>query len=131
EEIALELAGEVVQLAGSRHLGGAPPERDLARISRVLRRLESQSGEPQTLGELAGSAGLSRYHFLRTFKAVTGVTPHQWLLRAGLRDAAQRLAARVPITDIALDVGFADLSNFIHSFRAEFGVSPRTYRLTA
>jgi AraC-like DNA-binding protein len=132
EEIALELAGAVVQLAGSRHGDGAPPQRDLARISRVLRRLESESGEPQTLGELAGSAGLSRYHFLRTFKTVTGVTPHQWLLRARLRDAAQRLAASgAPITDIALDVGFADLSNFIRSFRAEFGVSPRTYRLTA
>ena len=132
EEIALELAGTVVQLAASQHRDAAPRERDLARIDRVLRRLESQSGEPQTLGELAGSAGLSRYHFLRTFKTVTGVTPHQWLLRARLRDAAERLAASsAPITDIALDVGFADLSNFIRSFRAEFGVSPRTYRLTA
>jgi AraC-like DNA-binding protein len=132
EEIALELAGAVVRLEGSRRRDVGPPERDLARVSRVLRRLESYSGEPQTLDELAGSAGLSRYHFLRTFKAVTGVTPHQWLLRARLRDAAQRLAASsAPITDIALDVGFADLSNFIRSFRAEFGVSPRAYRLTA
>ena len=35
------------------------------------------------------------------------------------------------VTDIALDVGFDDLSNFIRTFRAEFGVSPRTYRLRA
>ena len=114
----------------ARRRAGEPA--DLARIDRVLRRLESQSGEPQTLGELAGSAGLSRYHFLRTFKTVTGVTPHQWLLRARLRESAQRLiASRDPVTEIALDVGFDDLSNFIRSFRAEFGVSPRTYRLTA
>jgi AraC-like DNA-binding protein len=63
---------------------------------------------------------------------VTGVTPHQWLLRARLRDAAQRLAStRTPVTNVALDVGFDDLSNFTRSFRTEFGASPREYRLAA
>jgi AraC-like DNA-binding protein len=67
--------------------------------------------------------------FLRTFKRVTGVTPHQWVLRARLRDAARRLAdTRAPVTEIALDVGFEDLSNFIRTFRAEFGVSPSRFR---
>jgi len=67
-------------------------------------------------------AGISRYHFLRTFKLVTGVTPHQWLL-------AERwlAAARDPITAVALDVGFRNLSNFVRTFRAEFGVSPGRY----
>jgi AraC family transcriptional regulator len=51
------------------------------------------------------------------------------LLRTRLRRAAERLAGtRDPITEIALDVGFDDLSNFIRSFRAEFGVSPSRYR---
>jgi AraC-like DNA-binding protein len=96
---------------------------------RVLRRLEAASAEPQELADLAQVAGLSRYHFLRTFKRVTGVTPHQWVLRARLRDAARRLTeTRAPITEIALDVGFEDLSNFIRTFRAEFGMSPSRYR---
>ena len=44
-------------------------------------------------------------------------------------DAARRLAAtRRPVTEIALDAGFDDLSNFIRTFRAEFGVSPSRYR---
>jgi AraC-like DNA-binding protein len=77
-------------------------------------------------------AQLSPYHFLRTFRAVTGVTPHQWLLRARLRDAAEQLATtRTPVTNVALDVGFDDLSNFTRSFRAEFGTSPRQYRMAA
>jgi AraC-like DNA-binding protein len=38
---------------------------------------------------------------------------------------------RERITDIALDVGFEDLSNFVRSFRAEFGTSPRSYRAAA
>ena len=46
-----------------------------------------------------------------------------------LRDAARRVATtRDPVTEIALDVGFEDLSNFIRSFRAEFGVPPSRYR---
>jgi len=110
----------------------AAATRDPARIVPVLRQLESRSAEPHTLTELARIAGLSRYHFLRTFKCLTGITPHQWLLRARLRDAAQRLrTGRDPVTEIALDVGFEDLSNFIRSFRAEFGVSPGRYRATA
>jgi len=133
EEIALELTGAVVALAGhARRDASAAAPRDPAPIARVLRYLEPRIVEPHTLAELAGIAGLSRYHFLRTFKGVTGITPHQWLLRARLRDAAQRLVtSRDPITEIALDVGFEDLSNFIRTFRAEFGVSPSRYRATA
>jgi len=133
EEIALELAGAVVRVAArARRHAPAASIPDPARVARTLRLLESRLVESHTLGDLARAAGLSRYHFLRTFKRVTGVTPHQWLLRARLRDAAQRLVAtRDPITEIALDVGFEDLSNFIRSFRTEFGVSPRRYRATA
>ena len=112
--------------------GATRPAADPARIARVLRQLESRAGQPHSLTELARTAGLSRYHFLRTFRCVTGVTPHQWLLRARLRDAARRLVtSRTPVTEIALDVGFDDLSNFIRSFRAEFGVSPSRYRAGA
>jgi len=131
EELALELTGAVVQMT-ERARRGRTLTRDPARIARVLRHLESRIVEPHTLADLALIAGLSRYHFLRTFKCVTGVTPHQWLLRARLREAAQRLvASRDPVTEIALDVGFEDLSNFIRSFRAEFGMSPRRYRAAA
>ena len=101
-------------------------------MSDVLRYMAAHSAQPHTITALAGMAKLSPYHFLRSFKAVTGVTPHQWLLRARLRDAAGKLAAtKVPVTDIALDVGFEDLSNFTRTFHAEFGASPRQYRVAA
>ena len=132
KEIAVELASAVVGIAGrARRAPPAAPQHH-ARIARVLQLLESDNTGPHSLADLAHSAGLSPYHFLRTFKRVTGVTPHQWLLRARLREAAQRLSvSRESVTDIALDVGFEDLSNFMRSFRAEFGVSPRRYRLAA
>jgi AraC family transcriptional regulator len=81
------------------------------------------------LGALAREAGLSRYHFLRTFQRLTGLTPHQYLLRGRLREAATRLATEpAKIIEIALDCGFGDVSNFNRAFHAEFGVSPRAYR---
>jgi AraC family transcriptional regulator len=133
EEIALELAGAALELTAVARTDIRTDEaRGAARISPVLRRLESGGAQPDSLAELASTAGLSRYHFLRTFKRLVGVTPHQWLLRARLRDAARRLVtSRAPITEIALDAGFDDLSNFIRSFRAEFGVPPRRYRSIA
>ena len=129
-EIAFELVGAALEVAGTTRRTGAPPAtRHSARIAPLLRELEQRSAGPLSLHDLARAARLSPYHFLRTFKAVTGVTPHQWLLRARLRDAARRLTAtRDAVTDIALDVGFEDLSNFIRSFRAEFGLSPLRYR---
>ena len=75
---------------------------------------------------------MSSFHFLRLFAKVIGVTPHQYLVRSRLRHAARLLAAEErPITDIAFDVGFADLSNFVRTFHRAAGVSPRAFRKAA
>jgi AraC-like DNA-binding protein len=129
EEIGLDLAAAVIHGTSNGSRAASPASGDAARIARVLRRLEAQGADRHALSDLARTAGLSPYHFLRVFKGVTGVTPHQWLLRARLREAARRLVtSRAPVTEIALDVGFDDLSNFIRTFRAEFGVPPSGYR---
>jgi AraC family transcriptional regulator len=131
EEVAVELAGTAVGLAGRARRAPSPVQHH-GRLTEVLRYMAAHSAAPHKLTGLAAMARMSPYHFLRTFRAVTGVTPHQWLLRARLRDAAERLAStRTPVTNVALDVGFDDLSNFTRSFRAEFGASPREYRLAA
>jgi transcriptional regulator GlxA family with amidase domain len=87
---------------------------------------------PHDLTGLAWIARLSPYHFIRVFEGITGVTPHQYLLRTRLRRAAVRLRTEpAKILDIALSCGFGDISNFNRVFRAEFGVSPRAYRSRA
>ncbi len=106
--------------------------RDRRRAVEAALWLDAHSGEPVDLDGAAEQAGLSPFHFLRLFARVVGVTPHQYLVRSRLRHAARLLAddAR-PITDVALDVGFADLSNFVRTFHRAAGVSPRAFRNAA
>ncbi len=101
----------------------------IERVMQVVQLIEEAPGSDLGLERLAALAGLSPYHFLRTFEQAAGTTPHQYVVRARLRLAAQRLAdAPDKIIDIALDCGFEDVSNFNRAFRAEFGASPRAYR---
>jgi AraC family transcriptional regulator len=130
EALSIELAGRALRLAndGLRN----SPSTSLAaesRVTRVVRMIEGDPNAALELSALAREAKLSRYHFLRIFQQLTGLTPHQYILRARLRYAATRLTLdHSRVLDIALDSGFGDVSNFNHAFRAEFGVSPMKYR---
>jgi AraC family transcriptional regulator len=98
-------------------------------IIEVVRYLEGHYAEPCSLRTLAVMAGLSRFHFLRRFRAATGASPHQYLIGLRLRAAAEQLRSTTePVTSIALDVGFNDLSHFNLLFRRSFGVAPRQWR---
>jgi AraC-like DNA-binding protein len=129
EELALRLAAQTLRLsAGLPVEAAAISPADLARITRVVRRIEQQPAAPLTLATLARDARLSPYHFLRTFERLAGVTPHQYILRTRLREAALRLTdGSNKVLDIALDCGFGDISNFNRTFRAEFSCAPRAY----
>ncbi|WP_437690470.1 helix-turn-helix transcriptional regulator [Sorangium sp. So ce176] len=112
-----------------------PPEaaaRDRRRAVEAALWVDAHAHEPLDLERAAREAGLSAFHFLRLFARVLGVTPHQYLVRARLRRAARLLAdGALSITDIALDVGFGDLSNFVRTFHRAAGVSPRGFRQAA
>lgn len=103
--------------------------RDRRRAVETALWIDANSADPIDLESAARQAGLSPFHFLRLFAGVLGVTPHQYLLRCRLRRAARLLAEpERAITDIAYEVGFGDLSNFVRSFRRAAGVSPRAFR---
>ena len=133
EELAVHLATRTARLAAGLSPDRRPPTPSaVARVSRAVRRIERHPDGDLTLAGLSRQAGLSPYHFLRTFESVTGVTPHQYVLRTRLRRAAMQLELEpASVLDVALGSGFGDVSNFNRSFRAEFGLSPRAYRAAA
>jgi AraC family transcriptional regulator len=136
DEIGLWFAARFVQVASGRRpdplsISQAGP-RDRQRAVDAAMWIQAHAQEDIALDRVAGEAGLSPFHFLRLFSRVLGVTPHQYLVRSRLRHAARLLADDDrPVTDVALDVGFADLSNFVRSFHRAAGVSPRGFRQAA
>jgi AraC family transcriptional regulator len=133
DEIGMLLANRLAALTGgkSQQLRHASP-RDRRRAVETALWLDANAHEEVDLERAARQAGLSPFHFLRLFAGIVGATPHQYLLRSRLRRAARALAADDrPVSDIALDVGFADLSNFVRTFHRAAGLSPRNFRQAA
>jgi AraC family transcriptional regulator len=130
DELGLLLAERFVAIAsGRRRRAMKPSPRDRARAVRAAEWIEAHATEPVALDDVAREVGLGTFHFLRVFANVFGVTPHQYLINARLRRAASLLATTAqPVTDIAYEVGFNDLSNFVRTFRAAAGVSPSSFR---
>jgi len=137
-DLALDEVGLWFSARFARLVSGQPrgvlrsTERDRKRAVEAAQWIESQAHETVDLARAAREAGLSPFHFLRIFARVLGVTPHQYLVRSRLRRAALLLADQErSITELALEVGFADLSNFIRTFQRAVGVTPSVFRKLA
>jgi AraC family transcriptional regulator len=133
DEVGIAMVARFVGLVSgrTRRPVGAPA-RDRRRAVEAAGWIEAHASERVDLTRAARAVGLSPFHFLRVFAGVLGVTPHQYLVRARLRHAARLLADDTrSITDVALDVGFGDLSNFVRTFHRAAGVSPSGFRRAA
>lgn len=91
--------------------------------------LKANFARDVSLRTLADLAGVSLSRFSRGFKASTGSAPYAWVLQARIERSKDLLMRRSqPISDIAIEVGFADHSHFTKSFRRLVGVTPREWR---
>ncbi len=128
EEAASALAASALTIARQPEMP-VVSRRDRRRILAVVAHIEETYCEDCSIAGLAVLAGFSRYHFMRLFKAVTGQSVNQYVIATRLRAAAARIArSTAPISEIALDVGFNDLSHFNTSFRTAFACTPRQMR---
>jgi AraC-like DNA-binding protein len=130
DEVGHAFASRFVEVVSGRPQKLAPATaRDRRRAVETALWIDAHSHRPIDLEDAAGQADISPFHFLRLFSGVLGVTPHQYLLRSRLRHAARLLADdERSVTDVAYDVGFGDLSNFVRTFHRAAGVSPRRFR---
>jgi AraC-like DNA-binding protein len=130
DEVGALFAHRFVEVVSGRPRQPAPSKaRDRRRAVETALWIDAHSHQEIDLEDVAAQAGISPFHFLRLFASVLGVTPHQYLVRSRLRHAARRLADDdSSVTDVAYDVGFGDLSNFVRTFHRAAGVSPRKFR---
>lgn len=121
--------------AGVRREIGALPalkagtRRELhARLNRARDLLYASEGS-LSLDELAAAACLSKFHFLRLFRAAYGCTPHQFQLGLRMQRACRLLErSRLSVQEIAWALGSEDVAVFSRQFRARIGVYPGQYR---
>ena len=91
--------------------------------------MDRRFAEPLDIPVLARIAHVSDAHFIRTFRATFGETPHRYLQRRRIERAMAMLCATDwSITDICMSVGFSSLGTFSRTFREIVGQSPKEYR---
>ncbi|WP_188312112.1 helix-turn-helix domain-containing protein [Salinarimonas soli] len=94
-------------------------------VRRTIDYIVQNLGSDIDLAQLAGGVGLSRSHFCRAFRETTGLPPHKWVINARIERAKEHLlAAKLSLSQIALDVGFSDQSHFTRAFSKSEGISP-------
>jgi AraC-like DNA-binding protein len=84
--------------------------------------------EPLSLWELAATAGLSEFHFLRVYRDAFGETPHQHFTRLRFEHAKRALARGASVTEVCFDVGYSSLGTFSWRFARATGRSPRAWQ---
>ncbi|MGL5061961.1 MAG: helix-turn-helix domain-containing protein [Microcoleus sp.] len=131
ESLAIALATRLLQnhtvwkTSYSPTHGGLPPYL----CDRALEFIESHLDRPFTLAQLAGVLGMSVYYFCRQFKQSMGVPPHQYVTRRRIEKAKNLLwHTQLPISDIALQVGFETPNAFSRLFRQLTGTTPKDFR---
>ncbi len=132
-ELATHLCQQ--QQVHNRNLTRLPAQKQATRDELYRRLLLAKEymhdnvSEPSSLSDVAAVACLSEYHFLRSFKAVFGESPYQYVLRLRLQKAVDLLRfGSLPIGDVALACGFDEMQAFSKLFRKQQGVGPMRFR---
>ena len=95
---------------------------------RVLTYIENNYSEDMDLESVAKTAGFSKYHFSRLFKQYTDSTFYDYLCSKRILEAKKLLLTNTPVTDVAFQVGFNNLTTFCRCFKKYSGCSPTQYK---
>ncbi len=102
------------------------------RLNRLRQYVEQSYSEPLPLGKAASIAALESSYFSTYFRAKVGITFTEWLRLVRIEKAIELMKARdVSITDIAYEVGFADLRTFERAFKQHTRMTPMEFKKSA
>ena len=107
----------------------APQSRFFNKISFVIQKMNKEYQNSYNLEDYAKMCNMSKFHFLRVFKNITGVSPLEYRNKIRLDHAKEFLEdTNAPINEIARNVGYTSSAYFCDAFKTKFGVSPSQYR---
>lgn len=107
----------------------APLQMYQRKFHNILEKIDANLDRALTLDELASDAGMSRAHFIKSFRRLTGATPHQFLIGKRVKLAASLIqSTELPLCEIALRSGFSSQSHLTETFRKVMGTTPFQYR---
>lgn len=125
--LSLALLIDVLKLVKSK-----PRKRGMLapwQLKRATEFIEANCLRNIRLQEVAALTGLSQSHFSHSFKAATGMAPHEWQMNARLSRAKALLSSSdQPLTEIAAETGFADQAHFSRVFRKHVGIAPSRWK---
>jgi AraC family transcriptional regulator len=114
----------------ARHRPPAPGSLGSAALSRTLRYINDNLDGNVSIEAMADIAGLSPFHFSRSFARATGHSPHRYVMLARVERAAALLrGSSLSLAEIAFQTGFADQSHMARHVRQRHGISPKALRL--
>ncbi len=129
ESTCYVVAGRLVERIARRVVTSSLLDTPDRRVRAACDFVNERLGDDIGLTSLAAVAGLSPFHFLRTFRATVGMTPQRYILDQRLKRARKRLGrSRDTVSRIAADLGFASPSHLASAFRVRFGMAPSEYR---
>lgn len=125
ESLCLVAMEELLQASSARITGRL----GTAHLNQLLDYVEANLADDISIGDMAASLGLSRFHFSRMYKAATLETPYQFLLRRRVERSKNLLqSSTLSISEIAQSCGFRTVTQFEDAFGRIVGVRPRTFR---
>lgn len=127
QSVFLEAMGELVRRYGGNRMPETGEGYFHPAVARAADYLREHFAESVELDQLAAVAGMSRFHFLRSFAKLTGVPPHVYQMSLRVEHARKLLASGEPPANVAALCGFTDQSHLTRKFKQHIGVTPAVY----
>ena len=128
DSLIVRLAEGLLDADPSCTQSARPPHLAVAPLQRAREFLDAEKTRVVRSAELEAVTGLTRYDLARQFRLLYGTSPYRYLLMRRLKGARDLLARGRPLSEVAVDMGFADQAHFTRMFNVTFGLTPARYR---
>ncbi len=97
-------------------------------INQAIKLMKEEYMSPISIKKVANELGMSEANFSQYFKKIIGISPKAYLTHLKM-EKAKEIIEHQSVTDVAFDLGYENISNFINAFRKTYGITPKQYQM--